>query len=142
VDPVLLLRREEVVDEQLDRLGHVPAARRALVVELVRELERVPVGDGLEELDVPDDLVVGGGDHQQPLLLLPEPALGELLAERRLGEHAEREERAAVRDVGVSLPERVQVALADGAQDDVSALQHERPEYLTASAGPRAILGR
>ena len=95
---MLLLRRRQVVDEELNRLGRIAVARVLLAVELVRQLERIPVADRDEELDVPDDLVVVP-DQQRPLVAIPQARLGEASPQDRLRDHAEREERAAVADV-------------------------------------------
>ena len=77
VDPMLLLRREQVVDEQLHCLCRVAVARVPVTVELVRQLERVPVADRREELDVSDYLVVLVPDQERPLAPLPEAVLRE-----------------------------------------------------------------
>ena len=53
-------------------------AGEALVVEQVAQLERVPVVDRLEELDVTRDLAFRRDDEQAALLTIPEASLGEL----------------------------------------------------------------
>jgi hypothetical protein len=98
------------------------------VVELIRELEGVPVADWLEELDVPDDLL-RVPHEQRPLLAIPEAGLGEPPAKDWLGEHAEREVGATAADVLMRRDERWEIGLADRTQLDAFPDQHGRPVY-------------
>ena len=127
MDAVLLLRPEQVVDQQLDSLGDPAAPGEALVVQLVRQLERVPVADRLEELDVASQLAaLQGDDQERARVRLPEAVLGELASKCRLGQNAEREVSATVRDVHVRGIHRVEIGLANRAELDQSSLQHGR----------------
>jgi hypothetical protein len=56
VDAISLLCREQVVHQELNGFRRISPTGEAVPVELVGELERIPVADGLEELDVAGDL--------------------------------------------------------------------------------------
>ena len=124
MDAVLLLGPEQVVDQQLDRFGDVATAAELVVVQLIRQLECVPVADRPEELDVAGDLAFHGRDDEHSLGLLPEAVLAELALERGLGHDPEREEVAAHPNGGVRLIEPIKVRAADGAQLDQFSLEH------------------
>ena len=95
----------------------VEAAPGVLVgVELIGQLERIPVGHRTEELDVAGDLAIPILDQQHSLGLLPEAVLGELSAEGRLRHDPEGEIHSAITDVRVSVVQGVQVRLADLAE--------------------------
>ena len=72
--------------------------------------------------------------EQHPFLALPEAVLAELALERRLGLHAEREERPAVADVDVGRIDGVDVGLADWSKGEVLAVEHRRD--LHGATGP------
>src|SRR5918992_855873 len=57
VDAVELLVREDPVHDEVDRFRHVAVPGGPVAVELVRQLQCVPVADRPEELDMPDDLL-------------------------------------------------------------------------------------
>src|SRR5918992_2587223 len=121
VDAVELLVREDPVHDELDRFRHVAVPGGPVAVELVRQLQCVPVADRPEELDVADDLLARVEDDEDSLFLLPEAVLGEGALVRRLGEDAEREVRAAVPDVDVRGVQRLEIRLAHRTQMDALA---------------------
>src|SRR5690606_26517668 len=105
-------------------LGDVSATGQGGVVQLVGQLEAVPVRDGSEELDVPDHVLIRPGDEEHALLLLPEPVVGELAPEAGFGHHPQWEEGTPVGDVDVGRPQVVQVALTNRAKTDYLTTQH------------------
>jgi hypothetical protein len=75
VDPMLLLRREQVVDDELDRLGCAAMTGMPFVVQLIRELERVPLTHR-RETRYDRRSLRPAPDEKRPLLFLPEATLG------------------------------------------------------------------
>jgi hypothetical protein len=92
-----------------------------------RELVGVPVADRSEELDVADHDVVPIPDEQGARIPLPEARLGVAPPENWLRLDAEREELAAVGDLGVRVDEGCEIALTHRTQHDLVPVEHAWP---------------
>src|SRR5688500_10726665 len=94
-------------------------------VDHIRKFELVQIVDGLEEFDVPKDVIIWRNHHQHSILLAPKAGLLEFLSKGRLGKHTARKVIAAIIDVQVKRVKLIEVCFLHKAKSDGLAFKHD-----------------
>src|SRR5688572_22338479 len=94
-------------------------------VDHIRKFEFVQIVDGLEEFDVPEDVIIWRNHHEHPILFAPKAGLLEFLSKGRLGKNTARKVIATIIDVEMKGIELIEICFLHEAKSDGLTFKHD-----------------